>query len=236
MRKFVLAGLAGLAGLAAGACGGKAKTETRAPGPMGTSGEPGGGLTVPQVDASKCDPAGKEVATFDLNRDRQADVWKLFAKVEQKGTTVTVLTCKQVDLDFNGKKDLVVRYAETGAILTEEYDFDFDGSFDARFHYDPQTGKRFLVERNTGFDPKPDMWEKYDAEERLESIRRDRNGDEKPDYWEQYRDGRLEAILYDDDYDGRVDRQERAAPTPAPASAPAPSSPEPPPSPQGENG
>ena len=39
-------------------------------------------------------------------------------------------------------------------------------------------------------------------------MRRDRNGDSKPDQWEQYKDGVLIAILYDDDFDGKVDRRE----------------------------
>ena len=31
----------------------------------------------------------------------------------------------------------------------------------------------------------------------------------QPDVWEQYKDGALIAILYDDDFDGKVDRRER---------------------------
>ena len=34
------------------------------------------------------------------------------------------------------------------------------------------------------------------------------NGDGNPDYWEQYKDGALVAILYDDDYDNKVDRKD----------------------------
>ena len=39
-------------------------------------------------------------------------------------------------------------------------------------------------------------------------MRRDSNGDGKPDVWEQYKDGILVAILYDDDFDGTVDRRD----------------------------
>ena len=42
----------------------------------------------------------------------------------------------------------------------------------------------------------------------LTSVRRDRNGDNQPDEWMQYKETILIAILYDDDYDGRVDRRE----------------------------
>ncbi|MGE3767121.1 MAG: hypothetical protein AB7L94_33010, partial [Kofleriaceae bacterium] len=36
----------------------------------------------------------------------------------------------------------------------------------------------------------------------------DRNNDGQPDLWEQYKDTVLLAILYDDDFDGKVDRRE----------------------------
>jgi hypothetical protein len=39
-------------------------------------------------------------------------------------------------------------------------------------------------------------------------VRRDRNKDGKPDVWEQYKGGVLIAILYDDDFDGKVDRRD----------------------------
>ena len=39
-------------------------------------------------------------------------------------------------------------------------------------------------------------------------MRRDRNSDGQPDMWEQYKDTVLLAILYDDDFDGKVDRRD----------------------------
>ena len=53
-----------------------------------------------------------------------------------------------------------------------------------------------------------DVKEYYDTAGALASVRRDRNGDGAPDQWEQYKDTILLAILYDDDYDGKVDRRE----------------------------
>ena len=44
--------------------------------------------------------------------------------------------------------------------------------------------------------------------EYLSNVRRDRNGDNQPDLWEQYKDTILIAILYDEDFDGKVDRRE----------------------------
>ncbi len=167
------------------------------------------GLTVPRVDKTLCDTKGKKVVTYDINKDNKPDVWKLYATSNEGGTTVEILTCKQVDLDHDGKKDYVQTYSRTGEILAEEFDFGFVGSMDAREHYDSKTGKIYLIERDTDHDQKPDVWEKYGKDGRVESVRRDRNADGKPDLWEQYKDGELVAILYDDDFDNKVDRKDQ---------------------------
>src|SRR5262245_38830364 len=209
------------------ACGGSSK-KTGGP-TQGIGDGTGSDLQIPKVDESLCDAKGKDVQQFDLNRDEKPDIWKLYKTEKEKGTTVQIMTCEQVDLNHDGKKDYVVRYDDSGAILSEEYDFDFDAKFDARFHYDRKSGNKYLVERVSGFSGKPDSWEKYDSAGKLDSIRRDRNNDGKPDLWEVYRAGVLEKLLYDDDYDGKVDRQEeaRAAQAPAaPTTAPAEPAPE----------
>jgi len=188
---------------------------------------------IPKVDSELCDTTGKQVQTFDLNQDETPDVWKLYATVEEDGTKIDVLTCKQVDYDHDGKKDYVAIYNKTGEMVAEEFDFTFDGRFDAREHYDKKGGKIFMVERDLDHNKNPDTWEKYDPDGNLESVERDRNGDGKPDLWEQYQRGVLLAILYDDDYDRKVDRKESGRPTssfrpasstgapPAPSAAPA---------------
>lgn len=179
------------------------------PKPGQEMGDSPGALIVPKVDETLCDTKGKRVETFDLNRDGKPDVWKLFATVQEGGTTVEALTCKQVDFDHDGVKDYVVTYKDTGEMITESIDLGFDDRFDARHHFDPETHKVFLIERDTDFDKKPDVWEKYNKDGVIESVRRDSNADGKPDIWEQYVDGVLVAILYDDDFDNRVDRKEQ---------------------------
>jgi hypothetical protein len=205
-------------------CAGKKGPTT----PSKIAGVGGDDIEIPKVDPTLCDTKGKEVTTFDLNQDGKPDAWLLTEEKDLKGTKVKVKTCKQVDLNYDGKKDYIVQYDDEGNIVLEIYDLDFDGKFDARFHYDKKTHKRYLVERVTGFGNQVDQWEKYDADEKLESIRRDRNHDGKPDYWEQYRAGVLEKIMYDDDYDGIVDRKDEiraeSAPTPATPTAAAPAS------------
>lgn len=163
---------------------------------------------VAKVDPTLCETSGKNVLSYDLNRDGRPDVWKMYKVEDQGGTAVEILTCKQVDFDHDGRKDWVVGYTPKGTPAFEKADFDYDGKFDMSAIYDPKTGKRIEVERDSDFDGKYDLKEIYDRYETLTSIRRDRNGDGNPDYWEQYKDGALVAILYDDDYDNKVDRRE----------------------------
>jgi len=163
---------------------------------------------VPKVDPTLCDTAGKNVVTFDLNHDNKPDVWRLYATVDDGGTKVEYMTCKQVDFDHDGRKDWVVAYNRKGNPLYEKADFDYDGKWDMSAVFDPKTGLLAEVERDTDFDGKFDVKEIYDSAGQLSSVRRDRNGDGKPDLWEQYKDGVLIAILYDDDFDGKVDRRE----------------------------
>jgi hypothetical protein len=192
--------------LALAACGGKNKGAEK-PDAL-ASGEQPPSMAVPTVDPSLCDTAGKKVVTSDLNKDGKPDVWKLYATIEQDGTTTDVLTCKQVDFDHDGRKDYVATYLKTGEKIAEEFDFGFDGKFDAREHFDKKSAMPVIVERDTDHDKKPDMWEKY-RDGVLESVHRDRNGDGKPDMWETYdANGVITSILFDDDFDGRVDRKE----------------------------
>jgi hypothetical protein len=197
--------VAGLVVLAAACGGGKGSRTTTM-----SSGSAPRSLRVPTVDPSLCDTGDKKVVTADLDHDGEADVWKLYASSIQDGTKVEVLTCKQVDFDHDGRKDYVATYALTGDKVAEEFDFGFDGKFDAREHFDKKAGTPTVVERDTDHDKQPDMWERY-KDGVLEAVHRDRNGDARPDMWETYdAGGQLSAILFDDDYDGRVDRKETA--------------------------
>ena len=164
---------------------------------------------IPKVDPTLCDTTGKNVVTYDLNHDNKPDVWRLYQTEDEGGTKVEFMTCKQVDFDHDGRKDWVVAYNRKGQPLYEKADYDFDGrwdmSVDLRHQDRPEVAE---VERDTNFDGKFDVREIYDSAGQLTSVQRDRNGDGKPDVWEQYKDGVLIAILYDDNFDGKVDRRE----------------------------
>ncbi len=161
-----------------------------------------------KVDPTLCDTNGKNVVTYDLNHDNKPDVWRLYKTEDEGGTKIEFMTCKQVDFDHDGRKDWVVGYNRKGTPLFEKADFDYDGKWDMSTVYDTQAGAIAEVERDTDFDGNFDVKEVYDSAGQLTSVRRDRNADGQPDLWEQYKDTVLLAILYDDDFDGKVDRRD----------------------------
>lgn len=188
-----------LLALATAGCKGK-KSDTTPKGDADAS--------IPKVDPTLCDTNGKNVVTYDLNKDNRPDVWRLYKTEDEGGTKIEFMTCKQVDFDHDGRKDWVVAYNRKGTPLFEKADFDYDGKFDMSAVYDTKVGQVAEVERDTDFDGKFDVKEVYDSAGALSSVRRDRNSDGQPDLWEQYKDTVLLAILYDDDFDGKVDRRE----------------------------
>jgi hypothetical protein len=196
VRAAVVVGLALVAG-----AGCKNKKESTTP-------KDAGDAAIPKVDPTLCETEGKNVLTYDLNKDTRPDVWRLYKNEDEGGTTVEFMTCKQVDFDHDGRKDWVVGYNRKGTVLYEKADLDFDGKFDMSSLYDPKKGTVLEIERDTDFDGKYDLKEVYDSSGQLSSIRRDRNADGEPDLWEQYKNTVLLAILYDDDFDKKVDRRE----------------------------
>jgi hypothetical protein len=165
-------------------------------------------MEVPKVDPTLCETAGKNVVTYDLNKDNKPDVWRLYKTEDEGGTKIEFMTCKQVDFNHDGKKDWVVAYNRKGNPIFEKTDYNYDGKFDMSAVFDAKTAHYAEIERDQDGDGRFEMKELYDTAGGLTSIRRDRNGDNQPDQWEQYKQTILIAILYDDDYDGRVDRRE----------------------------
>src|SRR5687768_18349072 len=142
-------------------------------------------MEVPKVDPTLCETRGKNVVTYDLNKDNKPDVWRLYRTEDEGGTKIEFMTCKQVDFDHDGRKDWVVGYNRKGNPLFEKADFDYDGRWDMSAIYDTKTNALAEVERDTDFDGKFDVKEVYDTSGALTSVRRDRNNDGQPDLWEQ---------------------------------------------------
>ncbi|HVZ89934.1 MAG TPA: hypothetical protein VHG72_23435, partial [Polyangia bacterium] len=163
----------------------------------------------PNIDRSKCsEGGGRTLVTADTNQDHKADVWKFFQSVDIGGQKTEVLTCKEVDLNHDGKIDLVYYYDDKGVgLIMDEADTDFDGKFDMTRYY--ANGKVVREELDTNFDQRPDVW-RYFEDGKLVRQERDTNNDGKVDEWQYFEGGKLDRIGYDTTGSGKVDRWDRA--------------------------
>lgn len=155
------------------------------------------------LDRSRCKESGKQVVTADTNQDSKADVWKFYAA----GSAGQALTCKQVDLNVDGKVDLVDHYGTDQKVEMSEFDLDFDGKFDQTVFYN--TGKKLRLERDMDFNGKPDYVEFYENG-KVVRIERDSNNDGRVDEWQYYENGKLDRIGYDTKGNGKADKFDRA--------------------------
>ncbi|AKT39944.1 hypothetical protein [Chondromyces crocatus] len=119
-----------------------------------------------------------------------------------------VLLCREADTNFDGFKDVVRRYNQAGAPLTEEVDSNHDGRVDKWITF--AKGRLAEIQQDTNHDGNVDEWKSYSGG-RVARIKRDTNGDGRPDVWEIYREGRLERMGVDLDGDERVDRWDHDA-------------------------
>jgi hypothetical protein len=209
------------AGLLFGAgCGGSQKGPTQNAAMAGASNV----SAPPPVDRSRCKSDGKQVIGADTDLDKKPDVWKYYVP---NGKGAQVATCKQVDLNHDGKVDITYYFDDTGSqSALEEFDLDFDGRIDLTVYF--ANGKKVREELDMNYDNRSDVWKFYE-DEKLVRIERDSDYNGKIDQWEFYESGKLDRIGYDTSGSGRVDKWDRApegtddvSPTAPPAATPAP--------------
>ena len=146
-----------------------------------------------------------EVKQYDVNKDKRPDILNVFKKVpNEKGGNDLLISVKMMDLNHDAKID-VWRYfnEETGAIVKEELDLDFDNKVDRIDYFIGGTVRR--SEFDFQFDEKPDIIKNYDEDGQIIAIELDQNGDGIIDYWEYYRNGVIEKIEKDTNKDGKPD-------------------------------
>lgn len=148
--------------------------------------------------------AQEKIAEFDLNHDQRPDVWShtVTAKGED-GKPYERLVCKEFDINWDGKIDIVRSYGEKESIERELLDLDFDGRIDQWNIYEQGTLVR--KERDLDFNAKPDLWV-YFEKGKLARKERDQDGDGKIDYWEYWEGDKVDRIAEDLDRDGTVDK------------------------------
>ena len=156
-------------------------------------------------DEIKFDGKVYELKQYDVNKDKKPDIINVFKKVpNEKGGHDLLISVKMMDLNHDSRID-VWRYfnEETGAVVKEELDLDFDNNVNRIDYYIGGVVRR--SEFDFQFDVKPDIIKSYDEAGQIIAIEFDQNGDGIIDYWEYYRNGVIERIEKDTNKDGKPD-------------------------------
>lgn len=147
---------------------------------------------------------GTQLSTVDINGDKKPDVWNYTVPATDKhGKPRQRLVRKELDLNWDGKVDLVRVYADDESIREEIFDLDFDGKPDQVTQY--ENGVVVKKSRDLSNTGRPSQWSYYENG-KLVRKERDTNADGKVDYWEYWSGGKLERIGEDLDFDGKVDK------------------------------
>jgi len=146
----------------------------------------------------------EKVTEFDLNHDGRPDVWVYTVKAKTPdGKEYDRVVRKEMDINWDGKVDIVRYYDENEQISKEELDLDFDGRIDQWNYY--EKGVLVRKERDLDFNGKPDLWIYYDKGH-IVRKERDTNHSGKVNYWEYWENDHVDRIGEDLNGDGQVDR------------------------------
>jgi hypothetical protein len=186
-------------------------SETQMPdGAQGAQGDAGGtaptkpGLAAMTVDGTRCNIEQKQKDFQDLNQDGRADLITLY-DADAGGQRIT---CKQADLNFDGRLDAFFHYNKGGDIEREQFDLDFDARIDMGRYY--ESGKLVRDEQDLNQDGAVDTWRYYDKG-RLVRLEDDRDANGKADRFVYYVTGMIDRIGYDVNGNGKVDQWDHDA-------------------------
>lgn len=149
------------------------------------------------VDEQRCNSRGQRLEQVDVNRDGRSDLVAFFDRTSGK------LSCRQADLNFDGRIDAYFHYDDRGELEREQFDLDFDGRLDIGRVY--ERGELVLDEQDLDRDGYVDAWRRY-QKGRLLRLETDRDRDGEADMFTYYVAGRIDRVGYDVNGDGRPDK------------------------------
>ncbi len=157
------------------------------------------------VRVEHSDPGNLTIREFDMNHDKQPDMFKFFdPNTLNPSTKEPVLVKRELDLNADGKVDVWTMYGIKGDVTQESFDLDYDGKIDMVDYF--SKGAMIRQEIDNQFDEKPDVFKFY-SKGMLIRKEADTNGDGKVNYWEEYLGGeQIKRIGIDLDGDGVVDQ------------------------------
>lgn len=150
---------------------------------------------------------GLIVESVDLNLDGRPNILNYWRDI---GNDRRRLVRKKTDLNLNGTFDIVSHFDESGALVLEEMDTDFDGRIDWIDHY--KDGQRTMSEVDTSFDGRTDTFVYFEPDGSGTNVltrkERDTNGDGQIDTWERFGpDGVVVRMGRDTTGDGKMDQR-----------------------------
>lgn len=110
-----------------------------------------------------CDRTGAErVDEASWRGQGRSDVARVYVKGTgaQDASRGTVLSCREVDLNGDGRKDTLVYYDPSGRKLREEFDQDYDGRADLKAYY--EEGRLARQELDVNADGKADLIQHFE--------------------------------------------------------------------------
>lgn len=148
--------------------------------------------------------ADEKMTEFDLNHDGKPDMWVYTVKAKTAdGKDYDRVVRKEMDINWDGRVDIVRYYDENEQISKEALDLDFDGKIDQWNYY--EKGVLVRKERDLAYNGKPDLWIYYEKGH-IVRKERDTNHTGKVNYWEYWENDRVDRVGEDLDGDGQVDR------------------------------
>ncbi len=146
----------------------------------------------------------EKVTEFDLNHDKKPDVWSYAVEAkDEQGKEFDKLVRKELDINWDGKVDIVRVYGDEEQLESEKLDLDFDGRVDQINFY--EKGVIVRKERDLDYNSRPDLWIFFEKG-KIVRKERDTNSDGKVDYWEYWEGDHVDRIGEDLDGDGNVDK------------------------------
>jgi hypothetical protein len=191
-----------------GACAGTKKDATTTEGAAT-------GLDLKGVGGERCDASkpSREISEYDSSGDGKPDVRKVLLSIGEGVDARKVMICREADVDFDGRKDVIRYYDDNGRSLREEADRNFDGKMDLAVIF--QNGKIVRKEIDENGDGKIDTRIFFEKDMPMRAERdllgKSTETEWKPNRWEYYENGVMVRMGTDLDGDARVDRWDRNA-------------------------
>jgi hypothetical protein len=157
----------------------------------------------PSVSTTEED--GLIVERFTLDDDDKPDVIKYFeeyADPDDKSITKRRLRKKEVDVNSDGKIDIIRNYDKLGTLTAEKLDVDLDGTPDTLSYFD---NGDLVKKESLSRDGSEVVETRFYSSGKIIRVEKDLNKDKKIDYWEYYEEGTLDRVGRDIDADGRAD-------------------------------